>query len=170
VSATEPAGRPRSRARNLVEVRLENSFVVDAPLERAWALLNDVPAVVPCMPGASLTEVVGDDAWKATLAVRLGPISLNFAVDVTREEADEAAGRVVLSARGREVRGRGGAEARLESSLDSVEAGTAVSVVTDLTLRGAVAQQGRGVVPMVASQLTDQFAKCIAARLRAEGA
>ena len=151
-------------------MRLENSFVVDAPPERAWALLNDVPSVVPCMPGASLTEVVGDDAWKASLAVRLGPISLNFAVDVTREEADETARRVVLSARGREVRGRGAAEARLTSTLAAAEAGTLVLVVTDLTLRGAVAQQGRGIVPVVASQLTDEFARCISARLRSDGA
>ena len=84
-------------------MRLENSFEVPAPPERAWALLNDVPRIVPCMPGAELTEVVGEDAWKATLHVKLGPIALQFATDVTREEADATARRVVLAAALRDV-------------------------------------------------------------------
>src|SRR4051794_8000656 len=98
-------------------MRLENSFRVPAPAEEAWKLLNDVPAVVPCMPGAELTEVVGENAWKATMHVKLGPINLQFVTDITREEADEAGRRVVLAAKGREARGRGGAQARIESSL-----------------------------------------------------
>lgn len=154
-------------------MRLENSFEVPAPPERAWALLNDVPRVVPCMPGAELTEVVGQDAWKATMHVKLGPIALQFGTDVRREEADEAARRVVLSARARELKGRGGAQATIESSMAESEDGTRVSIVTDLTLQGAVAQYGRGIVTDVAAQLTSRFAECIAARLAeqpAEGA
>jgi carbon monoxide dehydrogenase subunit G len=149
-------------------MELENTFVVGAPPDQAWTLLNDVPRVVPCLPGAALTEVVSDDAWKATLAVRLGPISLNFNVDVERERMDEPGRLVVLRAKARELRGRGGAEATLRSSLAEADGGTRVSIVTDLTLRGVVAQYGRGVVADVASQLTDEFAACIASRLRGE--
>src|SRR5205809_1832286 len=98
-------------------MRLENSFQVPGSPQDAWNLLNDVPSVVPCMPGAELTEVVGENAWKATMRVKLGPIALQFSTDVTREEADEAAKRVVLSAKGREARGRGGAQATIESTL-----------------------------------------------------
>ncbi len=146
-------------------MRLENSFEVPAPPERAWALLNDVPRVVPCMPGAELNEVVGENAWKATMHVKLGPIALQFATDVTREEVDEAARRVVLSAKARELKGRGGAQATIESSLADANGGTRVSIVTDLTLQGAVAQYGRGVVADVTAQLTKRFAECIAAQL-----
>ena len=149
-------------------MRLENSFEVPAPPERAWALLNDVPRIVPCMPGAELTEVVGEDAWKATLHVKLGPIALQFATDVTREEADAAARRVVLAAKAREVRGRGGAQATIESSLAAAESGTRVSIVTELTMQGAVAQYGRGVVGDVAAQLTKRFAECVAQQLGEE--
>jgi uncharacterized protein len=146
-------------------VRLENTFRVPAPPEEAWRLLNDVPAVVPCMPGAELTEVVGDNAWKATVHVKLGPIKLEFRTDVTREEADEAAKRVVLASKGREARGRGGAQARIESSLADEGGETNVTIVTDLTLQGAVAQYGRGVVADVSAQLTKQFADCLAEKL-----
>ncbi len=76
-------------------MKLENSFEVAAPPEKAWDLLMDVPRIVPCMPGAKLDEVVDDDHWKATMQVKLGPISLTFATDVERKEADEAARQVV---------------------------------------------------------------------------
>ena len=127
-------------------MRLENSFEVPAPPERAWALLLDVPRVIPCMPGAQLTEVVDDSNWKATMQVKLGPISLSFATDVKREQADEAARRVRLSARAREVRGRGGGQATIESSLAALDGGTRIDIVT-------------------ASDLVGRFAECLRAQL-----
>jgi carbon monoxide dehydrogenase subunit G len=149
-------------------MRIENSFEVAAPPEAAWRLLNDIPAVVPCMPGAELQETLGENAWKAKLHVKLGPIVLQFTVDVTREQMDEEAGRVVLAARAREAKGRGNADATIESTLAPKDGSTRVEIVTDLTLRGAVAQYGRGIVPDVAAQLTKQFADCMAAKLRKE--
>lgn len=149
-------------------IRLENHFTVPASAEVAWDLLNDVPAVVPCMPGAELKEILGDDHWKALLHVKLGPIALQFDTDIVRQTAEDGERRVVLSAKARELRGRGGAQARIESSLADGEGGTEVSIATDLTLQGTVAQYGRGIVADVSSQLTGQFAKCIAAKLAAE--
>ena len=146
-------------------MRVENAFDVPASVDEAWRLLNDVPEIVPCMPGAELVEVVGDDAWKAKLHIRLGPIALQFLADVTREEVDETAHRAVLAVKAREAKGRGSAEATIESSLAAAEAGTHVALVTELALRGAVAQYGRGVVADVASRLTAQFAECIAGKL-----
>ncbi len=146
-------------------MRLENSFEVPAPPERAWALLLDVPRVIPCMPGAELTEVVDESTWKATMQVKLGPISLSFATDVKREEADETARRVRLSARARELRGRGGGQATIESSLAALDGGTRIDIVTDLALTGAVAQYGRGIVQDVSAQLVDRFAECLKAQL-----
>ena len=151
-------------------MRIENSFRVPAGPEQAWALLNDVPRVVPCMPGAELTEVVGADAWKATMHVKLGPIALQFGTDITRAEADEGARRVVLDAKARELKGRGGAHARIESSLAEVDGQTDVTIVTDLNLQGAVAQYGRGIVADVSTQLTRQFAACLASKLEAGAA
>jgi hypothetical protein len=146
-------------------MRIENTFDVDASVDDAWRLLSDVPAVVPCMPGAELDEVVGENAWKATLHVKLGPIALQFLADGTREQVDEAARRAVLSVKAREAKGRGSADATIESSLAPVGEGTRVALVTELALRGAVAQYGRGVVADVASRLTAQFAECIEGKL-----
>lgn len=149
-------------------MQLSNEFEVNASPNRTWAMLNDVPQVVPCMPGAVLARVIGDDQWEVTLHVKLGPISLQFLTEVTRDSVDEAARRVLLTAKAREVKNRGGAEATVESTVSAADGGTHVLIVTDLTLRGAVAQYGRGVVPEVARQLTTQFAACIQRKLEQE--
>jgi uncharacterized protein len=149
-------------------MKLENSFDVPASPEAAWELLLDVPRVVPCMPGAELTEVVDDSNWKAKLAVKLGPISLTFATDVERTGVDDAGRRVLLSASGRELRGRGQARAQVESSLAAANGGTRVNIVTDLSLSGPAAQYGRGIVADVSEQLVGRFADCLRAQLDAE--
>lgn len=150
-------------------MKLENSFEVPAPKARAWELLMDVPRVVPCMPGAELRETVDDSHWKADLAVKLGPISLSFDTDVAREKVDEAAGTVTLSAKAREKRGRGGAQAAITSTLTELSAqSTRVDIATDLTLSGSVAQYGRGIVQDVSQQMVGKFADCLKAQLAAE--
>jgi carbon monoxide dehydrogenase subunit G len=146
-------------------MRLENSFDVPATPESAWELLLDIPRVIPCMPGATLDEVVADDAWKATMKVKVGPIGLTFATDVRREEADEEARRIKLAAKARELRNRGNANATIESSLMAVDGGTRVDIVTEVALTGTVAQYGRGMIQDISSQLVDSFARCLQAQL-----
>ena len=150
-----PAGQPRAPGDDRhVLMRIENTFDVPASADESWRLLNDVPAMVTCMPGAELVKVVGDDAWQAKLHVKLGPIALQFIADVTRVQVDEARHRAVLAVKAREAKGRGSAEATIESSLAPADEGTRVALVTELALRGAVAQYGRGVVADVAARLT----------------
>jgi carbon monoxide dehydrogenase subunit G len=146
-------------------MKLENSFDVPVAPEQAWVLLMDVPRTIPCMPGATLDETVDDRNWKATMAVKLGPISLSFKTDLSQQEVDEAARRVTLAAKAREARGRGNASATIQSSLTPQNGGTRVDIVTDLQLQGAVAQYGRGLVADVSSQLVGQFAECLKKQL-----
>ena len=146
-------------------MKLENSFEVTAPPEAAWELLMDVPRVIPCMPGAELIETVDETHWKSRMRVKLGPISLSFLTDVSREEADEAERRVLLATKAREERGRGAASATVESSLAPVEDGTKVTIVTDLALTGMAAQFGRGLVQDVTAQLLEKFASCLEQQL-----
>jgi carbon monoxide dehydrogenase subunit G len=148
-------------------VRLENSFEVPAPPEQVWKLLMDVHRVIPCMPGATLDEEIDETTWKATMAVKLGPIALSFKTDVKREEANAAARTTKMVANAREARGRGNAQATIESSLATLNGGTKVDIATDLTLAGAVAQYGRGLVQDVSSQLVGQFAACLEKQLAA---
>jgi carbon monoxide dehydrogenase subunit G len=150
-------------------VKLEHSFEVPASPDQTLALLLDAERVVPCMPGAKLVEVVDDSTWKAEMAVKLGPVGMQFLVDVKLLERDDAGDRVVLGVSGRDTRGKGGAEGRVESRLAPIEGGgTQVRMDTDLKFSGQAAQLGRpGVVKDVSNKLVDQFAACIEAQLSA---
>lgn len=145
-------------------MEIKNEFEVPATRAEAWALLLDVERVVPCVPGAEITDVVDDSTWKGKMAIKLGPIRLSFAGEVHLEEIDEAAGRVEMRAKGQETRGKGNAQANVTSLLVPVEGGTKVSITTDLRLSGPVAQYGRGMIQDVSSKMVDQFAACLASQ------
>jgi hypothetical protein len=149
-------------------MKLENAFEVPAPPEDAWKLLIDVPRMIPCMPGATLTETIDQETWKALMAVKLGPISLSFDTEVRQEHLDESAREARLSANAREKRGRGAAQAVIESRLAPLDGGTRIEITTDLALSGPVAQYGRGLIEDVSTQLVRSFADCLKAQLVAE--
>jgi uncharacterized protein len=149
-------------------VIIENSFEVDAPIDRVWSYLLDVERVVPCMPGAELTETIDDHSWKGRVKIRLGPVSLAFNGKVSIEEQDDAAHRVVLKGSGMEQRGKGAASATVTSTLEAVDGKTRVNVVQDLKVQGQAAQFSRGMMQDVTSKLTQQFADCLQANIGAE--
>jgi carbon monoxide dehydrogenase subunit G len=146
-------------------MRLENTFEVPAQPEQAWELLMDVPRVLPCMPGTELLETVDERHWKARMTVKLGPMGFTFATDVRREDVDESARVATLSASAQELRGRGSGTATMRSSLESIQTGTRVTIATDLSMAGAVAQYGRGLVEAVSAQLVSSFAECLRTKL-----
>jgi carbon monoxide dehydrogenase subunit G len=152
-------------------VELENSFAVAAPPDRVWEFLLDLERVTPCMPGAELEELVDERTWKGSVTVRLGAVKLSYASTVVIEERDDAQRRVVLKASGREKRGKGMANATINSRVEAGADGSAhVTMSTDLTISGAVAQYGRGMIADVSKRLTDEFASCLQAQLAAQPA
>ncbi len=149
-------------------MKVQNEFEVAEPREAVWSLLLDVPRVVPCVPGAELVETQADDRWRADLSVALGPVTMTFDANITREQVDEASGFVRLVVQAREKHGRGGATAEVESTVAQAGDNTRVTVVTNLRLQGAVARVGRSeIVEDVSQQMTDAFADCLKATLTA---
>jgi uncharacterized protein len=146
-------------------VRIDSDFTVAAPIDTVWKYLLDVERVAPCMPGAELTDVVDARTWKGKTNVKLGPVSLSFAGTVVMEERDDSAHRVRLNAQGREQRGKGAASAIVVSHLEAVEGGTRVAMATDLTITGAVAQYGRGMIADISQRMTREFAQCLEASI-----
>jgi uncharacterized protein len=137
-------------------VELTNEFRVGVPIEDAWAILTDVERIAPCMPGAQLEEIAGDD-YRGVVKVKVGPITAQYKGVAHFQERDEAAHKVVLKAEGRDTRGQGNANALVTATLVPDGDGTRVSVVTDLTITGKVAQFGRGVLADVSAKLLGQF-------------
>ena len=145
-------------------MELTNDFRVSAPPPRAWAVLTDVERIAPMLPGAQLQEIEGDD-FRGIVKVKVGPITAQYKGTATFQERNEADGRVVLKASGRDTRGQGNASATITATLVPDGEGTKVTVVTDLTVTGKVAQFGRGVLADVSSKLIGQFVDALEADL-----
>jgi uncharacterized protein len=145
-------------------VELNNEFRVAVPAAKTWEVLTDVERVAPCLPGATLLSVDGDD-FTGAVKVKVGPITVSYKGDATFQEKDAAAQRVVLKANGKETRGNGTASAIVTAQLKDEGDGTLVVVTTDLAISGKAAQFGRGVLADVSGSLIDQFAKSLEAEL-----
>jgi uncharacterized protein len=137
-------------------MELNHEFTVAAPIDRAWAVLTDIEEIAPCMPGAELTEVDGD-TYHGLVKIKVGPITAQYQGTALLTERDEAAHRVVLKASGRDARGQGNAAALVTAVMSEQEDGTLVTINTDLTVSGRVAQFGRGVMHDVSAKLLQQF-------------
>ena len=149
---------------------IENEFTVAAPIDFLWSYLLDVEKIAPCMPGAELTEIVDDKNWKGKLNAKFGPVSMSFTGTVTIESRDDAAHRVVLSAKGMEQKGKGAANAKVSSWLEPGpgDGVTTVRMEADITLTGAAAQLSRGLLPEISKKLTQTFADCLQESMAAE--
>jgi uncharacterized protein len=146
-------------------MRLDHEFTVPVPAAQAWPVLLDIDRIAPCMPGATITKVDGDD-FEGTVKVKVGPITVTYGGTATFLEKDETQRIAVIEARGKETRGSGTANARITAQLfDNGADSTRVAVTTDLSITGKPAQFGRGVMSDVGNKLLGQFADCLAGEL-----
>jgi uncharacterized protein len=152
-------------------IELDNSFTVPVPPEQAWDVLLDVERIAPCMPGASVTSVDGDEI-AGQVKVKLGPLSLSYKGTAKFTEKDPASHTIAIEASGKETRGAGTASATVHAGLkpgDS-EGQTLVSIHTSLNVTGRPAQFGRSLLPEVSGKLIDQFAANLEALIDSSGA
>lgn len=150
-------------------MELEHSFTVPVPRSRAWDVLLDVERVAPCMPGATLDSVDGDEI-RGRIKVKVGPINMMYAGTARFIERDAEAGVVTLEASGKETRGAGTASASVHSVLEDRGEETHVKVRTTLNVTGKPAQFGRGVMNEVGGKLLSIFATNLAATIARDDA
>jgi uncharacterized protein len=152
-------------------IELDNSFTVPVPPEQAWDVLLDVERIAPCMPGASVTSVEGDEI-AGQVKVKLGPLSLTYKGTAKFTEKDTASHTIAIEASGKETRGAGTASATVHASLKPADAAdqTQVSIHTSLNVTGRPAQFGRSLLPEVSGKLIDQFAANLAALIEGPSA
>jgi carbon monoxide dehydrogenase subunit G len=146
---------------------IKNDFEVAEPVDKVWRFFDDIPQVAACLPGAELTDDLGDDRYRGRVAIRVGPVKLQFAGTAEIKERDDAAKRVVLDANGADEKGRGQAALLVTATLASTAKGTRVDVAQDLQLAGAAAQYGRGMISDVSSVLMRDFAANMQRRISA---
>jgi carbon monoxide dehydrogenase subunit G len=149
-------------------VLLKNSFDVSQPLDTVWQSFQDIPGVAACLPGAELTDDLGDDRYAGRVGVSMGPVKLRFAGTAEIVERDEPGKRLVIDASGADERGRGQASMMITARLTSAGRGTRVDLDQDLQLSGAAAQYGRGMISDVTAVLMGQFATNMQNRIEAQ--
>lgn len=150
-------------------MELVNEFRVGVSVPEAWKVLTDVERIAPLLPGAQLQEVEGDE-YRGVVKVKVGPITAQYKGAATFMEQDEAGGRVVIKASGRDTRGQGNASAVITAVMTPDGDGTNVQVTTDLTVTGKVAQFGRGVMAEVSAKLMGQFVDALHEDIASSGA
>ena len=136
---------------------INHQFTVAVPVEDAWRILTDVERIAPCLPGAQLQEIEGD-TYRGIVKVKVGPIQAQFKGQANFIERDDAAHKVVLKGEGRDTTGKGNASAIITAEMTAVDAtSTSVTVNTDLSVTGKVAQFGRGAMADISDKLLAQF-------------
>jgi uncharacterized protein len=151
-------------------MELTNDFTVNAPIDTAWDTLTDVERIAPCLPGAQLTEIEGD-TYRGLVKVKVGPITAQFKGQASFVEKDTEQHRAVLKAEGRDTGGKGNASALITAQLEPIATDvTKVTVATDLTITGKVAQFGRGALADVSEKLLKQFVTNLESTVLTNGA
>lgn len=142
-------------------MELTDTFTVSSPIERTWPILCDIERIAPCMPGARLTEVDGDE-YRGEVKLKVGPISTRFKGTATLVERDDDAHRAVLRASGKDTGGKGNAHATITATAEpAADGGTTVTIATDLSITGKVAQFGRSAMSDISTKLLGQFVACL---------
>ena len=149
-------------------MELTNEFHVSVPIDIAWAVLTDLERVAPCMPGAELQEVEGDE-YRGIVKVKVGPITAQYKGSARFVEKDDDQHRAVLVAQGRDTRGQGNASATVTALAIPDNDGTTVSIVTDLAITGKVAQFGRSVMGDISVKMLGEFADKLEADVVSQG-
>ncbi len=146
-------------------MEMSNEIEVNAPASDVWAAFNDVERIAPCLPGAQLTEIEGEE-YRGVVKVKVGPVNAQYKGKATFTERNQDAMQVVILAEGRETRGQGNASATITATVEALgDDRTKVGVTTDLKITGKVAQIGRNLIPDVSAKIMDQFADNLEAML-----
>ena len=138
-------------------MRFEHKVTVDAPKQTVQAFLNDFEKSAYCVPGLKDLKEIGDDAYEATIRVKIGPIGLNVGGKAKIDRQEE----------GWHVRGEGndrrvGASmtADVEAKIDEVTADkTEVQIIADVNFAGRLAEMGQPLIKRKADSFVGEFAE-----------
>ncbi|HEV8308549.1 MAG TPA: SRPBCC family protein [Methylomirabilota bacterium] len=146
-------------------MKIEQTFVLEAAPDRVWAFLTDPYQVASCLPGAAITERIDDRTWRGAITVKVGPVTTSYKGTIRFERLDGERWEAELLGQGQDVKGRGGAEMRMQSRLRPTDHGTEITVVSEVSISGLLAQLGRGMIESVSTQIFRQFAAAMQQKL-----
>jgi uncharacterized protein len=140
-------------------MEFSGSQTISAPIEQVWAFLLDVNKVAGCAPGFQNLEVLGDERWKAVVAVGVGPVKAKFTLDVTRPEQHEPE---LMTMKGRGKAPGSAVDLTGEMHLTALDADqTRMDWSATVVVSGTIASVGARLIQGTAERLTGQFFDCI---------
>jgi len=139
-----------------VEVKLEKRYELGVPVQHAWAILSDLESVASCMPGASLGEKTGDNAFKGSVKVKVGPATAQFGGEVEILSMDPANRSLVLKGKGAD-KGGSSASMELEASIEEADGQSVLVGLATVVVNGKFAQFGGRMMVQVSDVILKQF-------------
>lgn len=140
-------------------MRIEERFTIDAPAADVWAILSDPRQLSELLPGAEITEQLDDTTWEGGMTVKVGPLVAAYTGTVSFILNEEELSAVVR-ARGQGKAGMGTAEMTMNSRVVTRPDGeTEVTMDSDVTVTGILAQLGRGMTQVVSKRMLQEFVK-----------
>jgi carbon monoxide dehydrogenase subunit G len=151
-------------------LEIVKTFEVNAAPDAVWSFLTDLPRVARCLPGAAIGDKLDEKTSSGTMTIKVGPVSSTYRGKVVFERLDPAARTAEIVATGQDVRGKGGADLKLTSSLKALPGGkTEVTAVSLVNVTGMLAQMGRGMIQDVSDEMFQIFSERMRAELEAPG-
>jgi uncharacterized protein len=148
-------------------LKIEKTFTVQEPVEKVWEFLSDPRRVATCVPGAQITEQVGEKTYTGTIKVKVGPSVTDYTGEVQIVRLDAENHEIEILGKGQDVRGRGSASMKLTGKLRAQPDGsTEVTSVSEISVVGILAQMGSRVITEVSNIMFGQFTKNFQARLQ----
>ncbi|QIG79652.1 CoxG family protein [Stakelama tenebrarum] len=130
---------------------------ISAPRERVWEALNDPAILKACIPGCQSVEKLSDTEYKATVAIRIGPIGAKFDGKIALSDLDPPKSCTITG------EGQGGgagfAKGGAKVRLDEADGGTLLAYDVDAQVGGRLAQVGGALIDATAKRLAGQFFK-----------
>ena len=139
-----------------MEVKLEKRYELGVPAQHAWAILSDLESVASCMPGASLSEKTGDNAFKGSVKVKVGPATAQFGGEVEILSMDSANLSLVLKGKGAD-KGGSSASMELEASIEEADGQSVLVGLATVIVNGKFAQFGGRMMVQVSDVILKQF-------------
>jgi uncharacterized protein len=138
-------------------VTIEKRFEVPEPVDTVWAFLSDPRKVVTCVPGAQITEQVDERTYKGAISVKVGPTVSDYKGQVQIVRMDPEAHEIEIVGKGQDTRGKGSASMKMTGKVRSLESGTEVISISELSVAGILAQMGGRMINEVSNIMFAQF-------------
>jgi uncharacterized protein len=140
-------------------VKFEQTVDLNAPIDKVWNFVMDVPSMAKCIPGVESVEDLGNEKYKVVMKIRVGPIGLTLQSELSVATKDEATHTAALRVDAADKRVGGAVKSTMTMHLEPNGSGTKMQVETDAQVMGRIGDFGQPVIRKKADQMLQEVAE-----------